>query len=1073
MATEESLTQTKDLFDDDKDLDFTELKGNDSSTAPSSSYGTTKQVPRDIEKWLIDNLKEIIPQDMQSMYINKNNILFAYQKDALRDDEIEPREKWLYNLTNGGRRTILSSFDISAPYTKIVNNRMEEARKRVALDYKTDPSFLRVIDIKTGRYILSNLVKAASEQRTGLMNYVEYIRNNIHVVPLLEELNRYALMQKIAYKDARKQLWFIMGLAEELKLVERTKSFKYKILVGKNPDNDKNAFLLDKYITAKWLQGRRDNTAPALQTNDTMTSAAMQEMSNSSFMQDSFFNKIMAADSGLNMAFGENMQSFSGFKSLNLIQDSALTESKILNAMSMSGDNAELFDSALMGASSNMFAFENSVENRKNITSFKGSVTGNSWQALEQLRKKKTKTTDAQNVDNVQKTLEKIGNKRVSHETKNAINTVMVLEAACKLYGTGPKWSNPDKNEFDATNNKKQIVYVKPPKNINQNSIAYDYLMQYKSVHQKLNGGIRQQHALSYGIITLNTSTQGEPVTSFTVNSQPWHDPTYVNKWKKLGAYLGKSPPWMTALHHSHKKVQPEDTAPEVLHPVQQDAAKEPESVAKNKESDVICSPVVHAEDETCNQADHSVVSHEVIEEHPVPVYDMEEHTKTSNTKEATINDAHKDEEKDCDVNEGSGRIQQHEQPADEEDTTSAMPPSASPDIGEHTVQHKSVDPEPTEIQHVAKEMDTVVKHIQIDASKDAEGPVQLVDNGMKQMKLTHLFRYVYTKMKKVKQLPECSPELLGLSHPAKPKIRKRPDVEEVSIAGKRKRILDDDFIPEALNLNYVQIREETPVSSRTPDEADTTTEAEDANVTSDTPQTMVKPKISKREKIHKMRDFLKTMFEVEAEESEDENLSDPEDIRKKLQLLKERLQYSEGESESDLESDSEVADEMKDFIGEVDKINTEDEELARQRFFADIQKQEENELAKLMPLKERSEREMTRREERMKLLMQLKNAKNLRGIQDLHLSDFESSDDEDEDRHASGKKKKRISKAELEQLLNFKAGTYQQPKAISKTEELQQFVEFKLLSSTKQTSKLMVKCMHAIQTISLTLKVK
>lgn len=87
------------------------------------------------------------------------------------------------------------------------------------------------------------------------------------------------------------QLWFIMGLAEELKLVERTKSSKYRILVGKNPDNDKNAFFLDKYITAKWLQGRRDNTAPALQTNDTMTSAAMQEMSNSSFMQDSF-NKI-------------------------------------------------------------------------------------------------------------------------------------------------------------------------------------------------------------------------------------------------------------------------------------------------------------------------------------------------------------------------------------------------------------------------------------------------------------------------------------------------------------------------------------------------------------------------------------------------------------------------------------------------------------------------------------------------------------------------------------------------------------------------------------------------------------
>lgn len=247
METEESIKPPEDLFKDEEFLFPDEPKAHSSSVDPTrKSSEDKKRSPKDIEKWLMDRLKEIIPEDMHSMYINKNNILFAHQTDPLIAEEVEPVDKWLFSLTNGGRRTILSSFDISSPYTKIVNHRIQEARKKVAIDYKTDPSFLRVIDIKSGKYILSNLVRVSAEQRVGLMNYVEYVRSNIKLVPLLEELNRYALMQKIAYKAARKQLWFIMGLAEELKLVERTKSYKYKVLFGKNVNHDQNIYLLDK-----------------------------------------------------------------------------------------------------------------------------------------------------------------------------------------------------------------------------------------------------------------------------------------------------------------------------------------------------------------------------------------------------------------------------------------------------------------------------------------------------------------------------------------------------------------------------------------------------------------------------------------------------------------------------------------------------------------------------------------------------------------------------------------------------------------------------------------------------------
>ncbi|GBE61185.1 mature-parasite-infected erythrocyte surface antigen, putative [Babesia ovata] len=1043
---------TGNLFAEGEENTVDEIKKPGASAADKTSGVSPKQHIDDIEKWLQENLKSIIPPDMQSMYINKNNILFAFKSESSEQQIAAQCKEWISQLTKGGRRSVLSSFDVSAPFNKIANHRLEEARKRVALDYKTDPSFIRVIDVKTGKYILSNLLKAAAEQRAGLLNYVEYVRRNIDLLPLPEELNRYALTQKLAYEGARKHLWFLLGLAEELKLVQKSKSFTFKVAPVKN-GNDHNPFLLDKHVTAKWLNIRPKVLigSPAPGADRT---AEESKMLNSMYQEDFASGSIMREDSSSFAVPGDSSQALSSFKMMDMMQDSALSNTQLMSTFGINESVGPFGDFNADVSMSNLFNFDESLLGSRRMDSFKGSISGSSWKALEQSKIKKTKVANTQKVDTVQKFLEKIGNKRTSNELKNAINTVTVLEAACKLFGTGPKWSNPDKNEFDAGNKRNALVYVMPPRGINQNSIAYNYLLQYKSIHQKLNGGVRQQHAVSYGLITLGQSAPGEPVSSFQVNSAPWSSEKYGDKWKKLASCVGKSP-WMNT---AYQPIQNTDTT-NADEPVKQGCVEEVKGgenpiISEQHEAPLFSEHQDPSEPgilpEENNGREHETQTNE--KDNPATVIVDVSHSPVQESEE-TVATAVCDENDKMMVEGTSVEMATEEQHPSVENTTKAPVDDSRDKVHAGGDFETEVETGELKQQPVAStEKDTEDNRI---TSQKAEArnvePLRPHDMSFpgRQMKLTELFRYVYTKMKKVKPLPEVSPELIGR---AKHRLNRMEEdqTRDLNITGKRKRILDEDLLPDAITLNYAQINKSV-TADESPNNAEeapgeTPNVQRDSNVVTDVHKT------HKKERIRKMREFVKNMFEVEAEESEDENLSDPEDIRKKLQLLKERLQHSSGESESDYESDSDVAEEMKDFIAEVETFNAEDEELAKQRFYADIKQQEENELSKLMPLKERSERELTRREERMKLLMQLKKAKHLHDIQDLHPSDFESSDEEDGEKSAHGKPKRRISKAELEQLLRFKTGGSDISAKISETDELRVFIESKLQGSNKHT---------------------
>ncbi|AFZ80105.1 hypothetical protein BEWA_029550 [Theileria equi strain WA] len=1156
----------------------------DGISSKASFIKTIIDVHGGIEEWLKTSLEDAIPKDLYSMYINKNNILFAFDEP----DDDSRQYKWVQEMTESCKRSILASFDTVTHYTNLTC-RSEAHRKRIAFDYKTDPAFLRIVEPKSGRCILSNLIKCAVQQHKGLINYVDYVRKNIASMPLLEELNRFALTQKIAYKAARERLWFIIGLAEQLKLVESGKTFK------RAPNNAKDGMpidrvSLDKELTLKWF--KRDSGKGVQEGKSTLKSAEEMENAQKSSEVNTGGEPGFGGFPGLSSSLNEScsvlpnpdvlLQSSSTNTGPSLLQNSSMLQEQlgmsdtfmdnsvsfladgnisllgnesvpILADASMSilaNDSVSLFvdknnepvsgftslgigelstpnakNTALLNAKRNVDSFDDNFMNLMNESpaSFfrldqlsdqtKNSLNdsqGTSWQALQMMKKTKNKPEESKGKHTMKEVLDKFVKKKANYAFKNAISTISVLEAACKLYGKGPKWCNPNKNEFDTSNKDRKLVYVMPSKAVKPNDLAYQYLMQYASVHQKLNGGIRQEHAILYGIITMDSAPDANQASakSFKVNADPWHDKRFIEKWSKLSISINGYTPWIIKSH-----VLMDDKVP-IQEPIVESLADEqilspdeevqPEATMDVQENGV--AEVADEEDvldEVPTEQPSMDLAETVVEVEEQPVTEPPENVHAETTVEIPEEENQHDQESPVRMvrrNIGPNGLYSSGYEIEETQTSDSLEacmeeenPKNEPEndplekkeletmetLSTHCPDEEVSEPPRIKLERDAKDdqegtkippTDVDIKTESDKKNYDAPGPVKIQDTGMKQMKLTHLFRYVYTKIKKTRPLPECSPELLGLSVPKEEPAR----VEHASpIFGKRRRILDDDHVPDVLASDYVKIATENPTNS-SQDSNDGQEEAEPAKVPgpekADTPtfdvtnetggkvdeksqeaakaafmakfakhKTAQEKKANRRERIHQMREIMKSMIEYEAVESDDENLSDPEDIKRSLELLKNRLLHSSDESDSEPESETEIAMEMRNFIQEVENINEEDEEIARQRFYEDMKAKEDNELAKLMAFKEKGEREMTRREERMKLLMELKKRRRS-STDDLHLSDFESSSDEQESDEEDGAP--RLSKKEIKHLLGFKdKGEVK----LSQTDELERFIDFKL----------------------------
>ncbi|EUD67751.1 hypothetical protein C922_01940 [Plasmodium inui San Antonio 1] len=86
-------------------------------------------------------------------------------------------------------------------------------------------------------------------------------------------------------------------------------------------------------------------------------------------------------------------------------------------------------------------------------------------------------------------------------------------------------------HEFYKSNNN-QLVYIKPPANIDEKNILINYFLQFPSITKKLEYNKRRIYAENYGLVKIIKNSENLPV-SFSLNTHPWLLEPYEDLWKE------------------------------------------------------------------------------------------------------------------------------------------------------------------------------------------------------------------------------------------------------------------------------------------------------------------------------------------------------------------------------------------------------------------------------------------------------------------------------------------------------------------------------------------------------------
>ncbi|SBT77984.1 conserved Plasmodium protein, unknown function [Plasmodium ovale] len=129
------------------------------------------------------------------------------------------------------------------------------------------------------------------------------------------------------------------------------------------------------------------------------------------------------------------------------------------------------------------------------------------------------------------KAIEEMKKKRKEKNDKKICNVYSILESAGQYFGEGPKYSNPNMHEFYKTNSN-QLVYIKPPTNIDEKNILINYFLQFPSLNKKMEYTKRRLYAENYGLVKIKKNNENLPIY-FDLNTQPWLIEEYEQLWNE------------------------------------------------------------------------------------------------------------------------------------------------------------------------------------------------------------------------------------------------------------------------------------------------------------------------------------------------------------------------------------------------------------------------------------------------------------------------------------------------------------------------------------------------------------
>lgn len=592
------------------------------------------------------------------------------------------------------------------------------------------------------------------------------------------------------------------------------------------------------------------------------------------------------------------------------------------------------------------------------------------WDAIEQfshLRINK-KISNVPGSEKVKTALDELTHQRLIKKKSQSLRLYELLESAGKLFGNGPKWSNPDHSQFNRMNEERievgdlPLVYIKKPKYASQENEMYYYKLQFPSEQQKLQAKNRYQEAVKFGLILPDNSE----TINYTVNQSPWEMDKYKSSWDELSKEL-KSEPWKSqpSILKSYIKLKHKEISINI--------ATSKSNVVKDQV--IITSQSTQSNGRNLGKKVQNHIQCTFNLQPKVPVNAVNGEMRLIelfNNSQSRNDTALKG---NMGIEGDSFNFKSKKKVLEELDYLNS---NDSGEIHNDDVKY-SKDYVPDEDEHLSDDRVQVVNHLTYNNGSSCRNEIDSDDHDdifRRPSKMSLNFSNNSNESNNDRENNNDTVEDDGYGGYSNDDVNNDSDYEK-EVDHKEEDGYEIAKIDLYEPLSNNSIRDDRKLINRI--------ERNEENNIIDVKNQKHSQKLMTKTEKRKRLEFLNKMFDYEAEESEDENLSDPED-RKKIKLLrKNRLEAS---SDSEGFSSDDNFEELADFLTTADNLNPDDEDLARQRFYADMNEEDEERLKRLMIIREKINKGLIKRK------YAIKKVRN--GLEnDYHLSDFESSEED------------------------------------------------------------------------------
>ncbi|WBY60376.1 hypothetical protein Py17XNL_001303471 [Plasmodium yoelii yoelii] len=980
-----------------------------------------------IEEYIFESLKVIIPLNKKDIFLSENNIIL----DNMDKNDVKKMELLWFDKLTKNKRSIINCFvtlsKLGSSYKNIdgeagINVKTDrlkkdegkkdeekegkkeeekdeekegkkeeekeekedeekegktEEEKKVDNPNENEPSqdseeknssdLNSIFYKKKDLIIIDNLVNLCNQQIKAVKEYVSYLKKNIYDIPTVEDNNEKIKEMNILEPIKRRELFFYLNLCISMRYVQEDMPCVYIIPKSINPD----------------IRG---------------------------FTLHPMFYHI-----------NKKLNEQDPKKKVDMLVDNPWGKLKLLKM----GKRNVKPNNRSVGGNNNINSYSSVNGNETEQKSLKKNENNDEDKFIDNPELSVAEKRELEEAERKKKAIEEMKKKKREKDHKKTFNVYSLLESAAQYFGEGPKYSNPNIHKFHKSNNN-DLVYIKPPTNIDEKNILINYFLQFPSINKKLEYSKRRVYAENYGLLKIIKNNDNHPI-NFELNVQPWLLDQYKDMWNVQNE-LNKFQIWnMSNLVTEQRKFEDTTfyfTKEEFTN--QLDSSKsvclagKPETYFEEKVAKT--NNVKGAEEKVAKANDIKGAEEKVAkindikgaEEKVAKINDI----KGAEEKVAKINDIKGGEEKVAKINDIKGA---EEKVAKINDIKGAETSEIITSNGTRTSSVGTFDLKhgpSKDYEEMKKNEQQLTKKIKKICSNE----------DIKQMKLTNFLSKNKINTQNVKVENKAEEKIIEENKEQdKAEINsENEDIKYLQIhTKKKKKILDDDQIMEQINENpnehkseakkdninennqsyYINKNKDSFKSKRDyqkDDEKDLDAEIhktknkkkklnefdethDEANNIEDIVERQKYLDEKKKMKLERM----KNMFEMEAEESEDENIEDPEE-RRRAQILK-KEQYNEDDFEDDDQYNNEG---LNEFINN-EEYNS-DNEVIKLKYHEEMEKLEEDIFLKKFTYQGKEfNKELTNREklelEREKQLLKKKKLLINCSLGDVKFSDFES----------------------------------------------------------------------------------